>query len=645
MTNTAVTLTDDDGSAAVTIADASAAEGDTIKFTVTLDQAVQGGLTVTPSFTNGTATSTDYAANIAALTFTGTAGEAQSLKVATTEDALVENDEMFTVGLSVSGTTAPVTATDTGTGTITDDDGSAGVTLSVNPTSVTESAGATTVTVTATMSGGTRADTTEVTVAVGASGDGATEGTDYATVNNFTVTIPGGSTRAQGTFTLTPTDDTSVEGDESLSVSGSASGLRTRGASVMIADDDGRSRTVPALTVNDATAAEGDTITFTVTLDGAVSGGLTVTPSFTDGTATSGTDYTENTTALSFTGTAGETKTFKIATTEDAVVEADETFTVALSVSGTTETVTATDTGTGTITDDDGNAAVTVNDASANEGDTLSFTVTLDKAVQGGLTVTPSFAGGTAASTDYTPNTAALTFTGTASETATLKVATTEDAVVENDETFTVNLSVSGTTAPVTATDTGTGTITNDDAASTGITISVDPNSVAEDATATTVTVTATLNSAVRTSATPVTVAVGASTDAATEGTDYAAVNDLKMSIAAGNTADTATFTLTPTDDAVVEGDETLSVAGTTTVAGLTVTNTTVTLTDDDGSAAVTVNGRLGYRGRHDHVHGDPGQGRPGRTDGDAELHERHGQPPPTTRRTSTALTFTGDRG
>ena len=229
VTNTAVTLTDDDGSAAVTIADASAAEGDTIKFTVTLDQAVQGGLTVTPSFTNGTATSTDYAANIAALTFTGTAGEAQSLKVATTEDALVENDEMFTVGLSVSGTTAPVTATDTGTGTITDDDGSAGVTLSVNPTSVTESAGATTVTVTATMSGGTRADTTEVTVAVGASGDGATEGTDYATVNNFTVTIPGGSTRAQGTFTLTPTDDTSVEGDESLSVSGSASGLRTRG--------------------------------------------------------------------------------------------------------------------------------------------------------------------------------------------------------------------------------------------------------------------------------------------------------------------------------------------------------------------------------------------------------------------------------
>ena len=160
----------------------------------------------------------------------------------------------------------------------------------------------------------------------------------YTTVNDFTVTIPGGSTRAQATFTLTPTDDDVVEGDETLSVSGSASGLRTRGATVTITDDDGRLGTVPALTVEDATAAEGDSLAFTVTLDKAVSGGLTVTPSFTDGTATSDTDYTENTAALTFTGAAGETETFKVATTEDAVVESDETFTVSLAVSGTTET-------------------------------------------------------------------------------------------------------------------------------------------------------------------------------------------------------------------------------------------------------------------------------------------------------------------
>ena len=40
-------------------------------------------------------------------------------------------------------------------------------------------------------------------------------------------------------------------------------------------------------------------------------------------TATEGTDYTENTSALTFTGTAGETKTFTVSTTEDTVVETE----------------------------------------------------------------------------------------------------------------------------------------------------------------------------------------------------------------------------------------------------------------------------------------------------------------------------------
>ena len=85
------------------------------------------------------------------------------------------------------------------------------------------------------------------------------------------------------------------------------------------------------------------------------------------------------------------------------MVEGDET----LSVAGTTTVtgLTVTDTEI-SLTDDDGSATVTIDDASAAEGDTITFTVTLDKAVQGGLTVTPGFSGGTAASTDYTANTA-----------------------------------------------------------------------------------------------------------------------------------------------------------------------------------------------------------------------------------------------
>ena len=146
-------------------------------------------------------------------------------------------------------------------------------------------------------------------------------------------------------------------------------------------------------------------MTFTVTLSQAVQGGLKVTPSYTNGTAASG-DYTANTTALTFTGTKGETKTFTVSTTEDAVLEADETFTVGLSVSDapTGTTVTATDTGTGTINNDDG-AAVTVNDAEAAEGDGMTFTVTLGAAVQGGLKVTPGYTNGTAEPTATTRRT------------------------------------------------------------------------------------------------------------------------------------------------------------------------------------------------------------------------------------------------
>ena len=170
-----------------------------------------------------------------------------------------------------------------------------------------------------------------------------------------------------------------------------------------IIDDD--SATV---TIADASATEGDAITFTATLDKAVVGGFTVTPSFTDGTATKGTDYTENTTALTFAGTAGETQTFTVATTEDSDDESIESFTVDLSVSGTSLPVTATETATGTIDDDDGAAAVVVFDAAASEGDSMTFTVRLDQAVAGGFTVTPSFTDGTATKgTDYTENTTA----------------------------------------------------------------------------------------------------------------------------------------------------------------------------------------------------------------------------------------------
>ena len=189
-----------------------------------------------------------------------------------------------------------------------------------------------------------------------------------------------------------------------------------------------------------------------------------MTPSFTDVTAVVGTDYDydENKTALSFSGTKGETKTFTVSTTEDTMLEADETFTVGLSVSKAPAGVTSTDTGTGTIDNDDGSGVI-VDDVAASEGESLTFTVTLTEAVQGGLTVTPGFTNVTASGADYTENTTPLLFTGTANETQTFTVQTIEDPVLEGNETFTVGLTVSDTSLDVADDDTGTGTIIDDD--------------------------------------------------------------------------------------------------------------------------------------------------------------------------------------
>ena len=687
-TGTTVTATDtgtgtvnNDDSAAVTVNDANADEGNGMTFTVTLSAAVQGGLKVTPGYTNGTAASGDYTANTTALTFTGTASETKTFTVSTTGDAVLEADETFTVGLSVSGTSLRITATDTGTGTINNDDSAA---VTIADANADEGNGISfTVTLSEAVQGG-------LTVTPGFTDGTAVEGTDYT--KNTTALSFSGTKGETKTFTVSTTEDDVVEGNETftvdLTVSGTSLGITaTDTGTGTINNDDGA-----VVTVNNAGADEGESITFTVTLGDAVQGGLTVTPGFTDVTATEGTDYDENTAALSFSGTKGETRTFTVSTTEDAVLEADETFTVGLSVSGTSLSITATDTGTGTIGDDD-SAEVTVNDANASEGNSMTFTVTLDKAVQGGLTVTPGYTNGTAASTDYAANTAALTFTGTANETQTFTVSTTEDAILEGAETFTVGLSVSNST--VTATDTGTGTINDDDgsgvivadagadegdsmtftvtlteAVQGGLTVtpgftdgtavegtdytenttvlnfagtanetrtftvqttedtvlegnetftvgltasgtsldvndddtgigtindddnapfvnlSADPASVAEDAGATAVTVTAAFSNATTYATdTTVTVSVGASGDSAASGTDYGAVSDFTITIAAGQTSGAASFTLTPVDDALDEGDETISVDGTAT--GLTVNGTDVTLTDDGGSPTI----------------------------------------------------------
>ena len=213
--------------------------------------------------------------------------------------------------------------------------------------------------------------------------DGTASSADYTGTDSGSVTIPANTDSDDSTssaaISVPTTDDTAADAGETLTVTllpadpeagwGAILPLR-RTATGTILDND------TSVTVGDASATEGEALTFSVTLDQAVPGGLSVTPSFTDITARKDVDYTENTAALAFAGDAGETRTFTVATIEDALVEGNETFTVGLTVSGTTETVTATDTGIGSIRDDDGTAdlsAIVNPGADADMGSQLLF--------------------------------------------------------------------------------------------------------------------------------------------------------------------------------------------------------------------------------------------------------------------------------
>ena len=239
-------------------------------------------MTVTPSRTSGDADVTVSGA----LTFTpDNWSSAQTVTVRAAED-LDATDDTAEIGHTVSGGDYGSETAPSVTVTVDDDEfASTGLRLSANIKEVLESAGATAITVTAALNDGSRLSDTPVEVSVGAGTSTATAGTDFATVNDFTVTIAAGTVSQTATFTLEPTDDDVDEGYfESVEVSGTSTvpAFSVIGTAVNILDDDDR-----GVTVSDSslTVKEGSSETYTVVLDSEPTGDVTVTPSRTSGDA------------------------------------------------------------------------------------------------------------------------------------------------------------------------------------------------------------------------------------------------------------------------------------------------------------------------------------------------------------------------
>ena len=173
-----------------------------------------------------------------------------------------------------------------------------------------------------------------------------------------------------------------------------------------------------AVTIENVSVSEDGTMTFAATLNSDVQGGFDVDVVFANATAGNA-DYNNNTQTLSFTGTAGEVVQFTVPLVDDAIVEINESFNVSMNnlVPSVvpTSSIDITDTAVGTITNDD-SASVSIENVTVAEDGTMTFSATLDQAVDGGFSVDVQFADATATGADYDSSSQTLSFNGTAGE-------------------------------------------------------------------------------------------------------------------------------------------------------------------------------------------------------------------------------------
>ena len=244
------------------------------------------------------------------------------------------------------------------------------------------------------------------------------------------------------------------------------------------------------------------------------------------------------------------------------------------------------------------NDVVTVSvsgDERVTEGGSATYTISLDSAESTqAITVDYSTIDRTAlAGTDYTA--ASGTVTIAAGDTsATVTVATTDNEDDEANRYFEFRMSNpqggGGPTPMLSTAQFVQTTIVDNDGDPSSILLTVDKTSFGESAAAQTVNVTATLEGGTLAENTRVAVTLGGSATKGSTG-DYTATTLGNITITAGESSGTASFTVTPVDDQVVEGDETIELKGA--VAHLDVTPATITITDDD-TATVSITGPAG---------------------------------------------------
>jgi hypothetical protein len=576
-----LTITEDETVPTVSLAASgnSIAEesGGSITFTASIDQVASVDLTVTitttvnsRAYTANVPTSIDITIPAGSLTGTATFTPTDNDTFDGTSNVSFAISSV--VGGGAVGNTVVIPSSGTSeTVAVTETEAAPLVQLSASGSSVAENGSA--ITLTATLSGSTYAD---VTVTLTGSGI-ATSGSDYSIAN---ITIAAGTTT--GTASFTPIEDNLYEGsDETAIVSitnvSGGNALESGDQAVTLTITDNETAPTVTLASNVSSVAEdGGAATVTATLSNATYADVTVAL-VGAGTATPDTDYTYTT---SITIAAGSTTgTASGVSVADDIYEGNETAEISISsVSGGNASESGAQVVSITITDAENAPTVTLasSASSVTEGDSaLTLTASLSVATTSDVSVILDTSGTATEGSDYSAISDITISAGSTTGTASFTV--TDDSVYEGSEAATVSIgSVSGGSASLASSGTSASITLADNETAPTVNLSSSYSSVLEDGSA--ITVTATLSNVAGEAVTVPLVTSGT----ATEGTDYAAISDITIS--AGAT--TGTATITPTDDSVSEGAETLIVSlGTLSGADATAGSTsslTLSLVDDD---------------------------------------------------------------
>ena len=554
---------------------------------------------------------------------TGQTSGSTTLSVTIVDDALHEGEETIvitsTTDASVANNIVPVGGVAPGIAdaTLTIVDNDYDVKLTVSPDTVTEDAeSAVEVTVTATLTG-TR--TSDVPVGVMYMlGDTQFAGATNVEAAN-TVMVKAGSMSGTTKVMIDPSslEDEYYGGNRKINVVGTSEQLNIQDSAITIADDEVKPSvklTLSATGVDDLKSiSETDndndntvTVTVTATLEpNGLAANLTGSDAANIALSLGGTalrvdgmdedgydnrDYSAPTiTAVNVdnSGTTDFTGSVQIVTNDDDMFESNKT----IIISGKNDTFASISSATLELINDDFDVLLTIPEMvgdpvtdnpmivpeDAEDPVSIAIEASLTAARTSPITVQLAF-GGTEASRYVVGGTTTITLgAGVMTGSATVTIDPNDNELRGGNKMIEISGSVPGTELNV---QTAEEKITlQDDEPLAVLTLKPDPDSIGEDAGATEVTLAATLNVGLE-SSTSIELKITDASMATGDGTDYTAGEMAAISIAAGSTSGSTTFTLTPTDDNLHEDpDETIVIEGKG--GGLTGTATITLLSND----------------------------------------------------------------